>query len=114
MKTKRRGLVRFRNRLDLASDRFHKRDLKAPIRFLETSMSKAGSSRLRKALFFPAMSAMRDNPLCRTFGLRLKEKGKKSIVVIGAIMTKLLHLILGILRSGKPFNPSHLQSPEIA
>jgi hypothetical protein len=36
------------------------------------------------------------------------------IVVIGAIMTKLLHLIFGILRSGKPFNPSHLQSPEIA
>jgi hypothetical protein len=49
-----------------------------------------------------------------TFGQRLKEKGKKSIVVIGAIMTKLLHLIFGILRSGKPFNPSHLQSPEIA
>ena len=75
-----------------------------------TPMSKAGSSRLRKALFFPAMSAMRYNPLCRTFGQRLKEKGKKSIVVIGAIMTKLLHLIFGILRSGKPFNPSHLQS----
>ncbi len=74
-------------------------------------MSKAGSSRLRKALCFPAM---RYNPLCRTFGLRLKEKGQKSNVVIEAIMTKLLHLIFGILRSGKPFNPSHLQSPEIA
>ncbi len=114
MKTKRRGLVRFRNRLGLASDLFNKRDLKAPIRFLETHMSKAGSSRLRKALFFPAMSAMRYNPLCRTFGQRLKEKGRKSIVDIGAIMTKLLHLIFGILRSGKPFKPSHLQSPEIA
>lgn len=57
-------------------------------------MSKAGSSRLRKALFFPALSAMPYNPLCRTFGQRLKGKGKKSIVVIGAIMTKLLHLIL--------------------
>jgi len=114
MKTKRRGLVRFRNRLDLASDLFHKRDLKAPIRFLETSMSRAGSSRLRKALFSPAMSAMRCNPLGRTFGQRLKENGRKSIVVIGAIMTKLLHLIFGLLRSGKPFNPSHLPSPEIA
>ncbi len=77
-------------------------------------MSKAGSSRLRKALFFPAMSGMRYNPLCRTFGQRLKEKGEKSIVVTGDIMTKLLHLIFGILRSGKLFNPSHLQSPEIA
>lgn len=114
MKTKRRGLVRFRNQLDLASDLFNKRDLKAPIRFLETPMSKAGSASLRKALFFPAMSAIRYNPLCRTFGQRLKEEGKKSIVVNGAIMTKLLHLIFGILRLGKPFNPSHLQSPGIA
>jgi transposase len=114
MKTKRRGLVRLRNRLDLASDLSNKLDLKAPIRFLETSMSKAGSSRLRKALFFPAMSAMRYIPLCRTSGQRLKEKGRKSIVVIGAILTKLLHLIFGILRSGKPFNPTHLQSPETA
>ncbi len=79
-----------------------------------TPMSEAGSSRLRKALFFSAMSAMCYNPLCRTFGQRLKEKGKKSIVVIGAIMTKLLYLMFGILRSGKPFNPSHLQSLEIA
>jgi transposase len=72
-----------------------------------TPMSKAGSSRLRKALFFPAMSAMRYNPLCITFADRLKEKGKRPIVVIGAVMTKLLHLIFGILRSGKPFNPQY-------
>lgn len=79
-----------------------------------TPMSKAGSSRLRKALFFPAMSAMRYNPVCKAFGDRLKDKGKKSIVIIGAIMTKLLHLIFGILRSGKPFNPNHLSNPKTA
>jgi hypothetical protein len=37
---------------------------------------------------------------------RLKEKGKPSIVIIGAIMTKLLHLIYGVLKSEKPFNPA--------
>jgi transposase len=79
-----------------------------------TPMSKAGSSRLRKALFFPAMSAMTHNKLCRTFANRLKEKGKKPIVVIGAVMTKLLHLVFGILRSGMPFNPDHLANPKIA
>jgi len=79
-----------------------------------TPMSKAGSSRLRKALFFPAMSAMRFNPLCVTFADRLKEKDKRPIVVIGAVMTKLLHLIFGILRSGKPFNPHHQHLPESA
>ncbi|MEO5915521.1 MAG: IS110 family transposase [Luteolibacter sp.] len=79
-----------------------------------TPMSKAGSSRLRKALFFPAMSAMRFNPICKSFATRLTEKGKKSIVVIGAIMTKLLHIMFGILRSGQPFNPSHLTQPKTA
>lgn len=79
-----------------------------------TPMGKTGSARLRKALFFPAMSAMRFNPLCKTFAERLKAKGKKSIVIIGAIMTKLLHLIFGILRSGKPFNPNHLNESKIA
>ena len=75
-----------------------------------TPMSKNGSSRLRKALFYPAMSAMRYNPACKAFADRLRAKGKKSIVIIGAVMTKLLHLIFGVLRSGKPFDPNfHLQ-----
>jgi len=60
------------------------------------------------------MSAMTYNPRCKTFADRLKDKGKKSIVIIGAIMTKLLHLIFGILRSGKPFNPAYLASSKIA
>lgn len=58
-------------------------------------------------LFFPAMSAMTHNKLCKTFAARLEEKGKKRIVILGAVMTKLLHLIFGILRSGKPFDPDH-------
>ena len=81
-------------------------------------MSKNGSSRLRKALFYPAMSAMRYNPACKAFAERLRAKGKKPIVIIGAVMTKLLHLIFGDLRSGEPFDPTrHLQhqtQPEIS
>jgi transposase len=64
-----------------------------------TPMSKAGNRHIRKALFFPAMSAMRFNPICKAFAERLKEKGKPSIVIIGAVMTKLLHLIYGVLKS---------------
>jgi hypothetical protein len=37
-------------------------------------MSKAGNRHIRKALFFPAMSAMRFNPICKAFAERLKEK----------------------------------------
>jgi len=72
-----------------------------------TPMSKNGSARLRKALFYPAMSALRFNPVCQTFGQRLLAKGKKKIVVIGAVMTKLMHLIFGVLKSGKPFDAKH-------
>lgn len=70
-------------------------------------MSKNGSARLRKALFYPAMSAMRYNPVCIAFAERLRAKGKKQIVIIGAVMTKLLHLIYGVLKSRKPFDPTH-------
>lgn len=72
-----------------------------------TPMSKNGSSRLRKALFYPAMSAMRYNPACKAFAERLQAKGKKQIVILGAIMTKLLHIIYGVLKSQKPFDPQH-------
>ena len=69
-------------------------------------MSKADNRHIRKALFFPAMSAMRFNPICKAFAERLKEKGKPSIVIIGAVMTKLLHLIYGVLKSEKPSIPT--------
>lgn len=76
-----------------------------------TPMSKNGSARLRKALFYPAMSAMRYNPACKAFAERLRAKGKKQIVIIGAVMTKLLHIIYGVLKSRKPFDPVyHLKS----
>ena len=56
----------------------------------------------------------RDDPICKTFGQRLKEEGKRFFVIIGVIMPKLLHVIFGILRSGKPFNSRQLRSPETA
>jgi hypothetical protein len=42
-------------------------------------MSKAGNSQLRKHLFFPAMSAMRYNTICKEFAARLKAQGKPQI-----------------------------------
>lgn len=74
-----------------------------------TPMSKAGNSQLRKHLFFPAMSAMRFNPICKAFAERLKEQGKPQIVIIGAIMNKLLHIIYGVLKHQKPFDPEYLK-----
>ena len=68
-------------------------------------LSKAGSSRLRKGLYFPAITALRHNPLIRALGERLKEKGKSKMLIVGAAMRKILHLAYGVLKSGKPFDP---------
>lgn len=68
-------------------------------------ISKTGSSQLRCAFYMPAMVAMRHNPAIKKFSLRLKERGKNGKVIICAIMRKLIHIIYGILKNQKPFNP---------
>ncbi len=69
-------------------------------------LSKAGSSRLRKGLYFPALTALRFNPLIRALGLRLSAKGKSKMLILGAAMRKLLHIAFGVLKSGQPFDPT--------
>ncbi|MBV9865690.1 MAG: transposase [Abitibacteriaceae bacterium] len=70
-----------------------------------TRLSKVGSSRLRKALYFPALAALRCNPLIQAFGQRLAQQGKSKMLIVGAAMRKLLHLAYGVLKSGQPFDP---------
>jgi len=67
-------------------------------------MSKIGSSHLRKALFFPAMVALRYNPALKQLRNRLLEKGKPKMVIIGAAMRKLIHIIYGVLKNRTPFD----------
>lgn len=74
-----------------------------------TRLSKRGSSRLRSALYFPAMVALKHNPILRVFAQRLTANGKPKLTVIAAVMRKLLHLVFGILKSGQPFDPLYLQ-----
>ena len=68
-------------------------------------LSKSGAPRLRKALYFPAVVAMRHNPYVRAMSERLKERGKCPMQVIGAAMRKLIHIAYGVLKSGRPFDP---------
>lgn len=70
------------------------------------SLSKAGNAQLRKALYMPAIVAKKNNPLVKEFCNRLGEKGKAKMVVIGAAMRKLLHIIFGVLKHQKSFNSS--------
>lgn len=72
-------------------------------------LSKIGNSNLRKALYFPAISAMRFNPVVYEFCQRLKQRSKHNMVIISAAMRKLLCLALGVLKSGVPFDPDYAQ-----
>lgn len=66
-------------------------------------MSKVGNSRLRKALFMPALCAMQRNPTLMEFAQKLKDAGKPGKLVVGAVMRKLLRIMFAVLKTGKPF-----------
>jgi transposase len=66
-----------------------------------------GHRDLKRALYFPAMVAARYNPLIAKFSERLKAQHKPGKVIVVACMHKLLAIIYGVLRSGRPFNAHH-------
>ena len=72
----------------------------------KTRLSKRGNAALRKALYFPTVTALRFNPLVKAFYERLVASGKRKMVALGAAMRKLLLIAVGVLRSGKPFDPA--------
>jgi transposase len=69
-------------------------------------LSKIGDSRLRKAFYMPAVVAKRHNTIIKAFCARLESAGKPTMVIIGAVMRKLIHMIYGVLKSGKAFSAS--------
>ena len=81
------------------------RESGSSVRF-KARLSKVGSARLRGALYWPAITALRFNPLLKAMKQRLAERGKSNMAIIGAAMRKLLHLAYGVLKSGKPFDPN--------
>lgn len=72
-----------------------------------TSLSKKGNSRLRTALYMPILAAMRYNPFVKTLTDRLLAEGRPTKVAMAAGMRKLLYIMYGVLKSGKPFNPNY-------
>jgi transposase len=70
-------------------------------------LCKIGHARLRKALFMPALVSIQCNPAMIAFYNRLKYKGKNGKVIVCAIMRKLVHVIFGVLKSGKKYDPNY-------
>ena len=73
-------------------------------------LSKLGSSKLRKALYLPAVVAKNHNPILKAFSNKLKSKGKHNMVIIAAVMRKLLHLCFAIIKSNSTFIPNALNA----
>jgi len=70
-----------------------------------TRLSKIGNARLRKALYFPAITALRCSAFFKQWAEGLRQRGKCKMSVIGAAMRKLIHLAYGVLKTGQPFDP---------
>ena len=70
----------------------------------KTRLSKAGKRQLRRALYMPAVSARRWNPLVKDLYDRLIARGHSRMAAIGACMRKLLMLAYGVLKHQKKFD----------
>ena len=73
-------------------------------------MSKVGKGVIRGAMYLPAITAIRCNPIVQALVQRLEAKNKHSLTIIGAAMRKLLHLAYGVIKNGKPFQSDYLFS----
>ncbi len=70
----------------------------------KSHMSKRGRSTVRATLYMCCMSGIQHNPILKPLYDKCKEKGMNFRQASGVIMHKLLRIIYGVLKSGKPFN----------
>jgi transposase len=68
-------------------------------------ISKVGNGTLRGALWWPAVSAMRFNPVIQNFTKTLRKAKKHNFAIIIAVIRKLLHLVYGVIKNNTPFDP---------
>lgn len=69
-------------------------------------ISRFGHAHLRKLLYMPAIVALHRTEWGTQFRQRLEASGKRGKLIICAMMRKLIHVTFGVLKSGKPFDPS--------
>ena len=77
-------------------------------------ISRGGSRHLRRALYMPALVAIRREPFLRAFYQRLVSRGKAPLQAVMAVMRKLLHAIFAMFRRDQPYDGSKLCPAEFA
>ena len=66
-------------------------------------LSKMGNVRMRRSLYMPAVAALKHNPVMQELYERLKGAGKHPKVILGAIMRKLLRIMVAVLRTKRAY-----------
>jgi transposase len=74
----------------------------------QTRISKAGNRHLRRALYMPALVAVRHDPHLRAFYQHLLARGKQKLQALVAVMRKLLHAIFGMFQHRQSYDGSKL------
>lgn len=69
-------------------------------------IGKSGNRRLRKALFMPALVAVRSEARVKEFYEKLVSRGKRRLSAVVAVMRKLLVAIWGMFKNGEEFDSS--------
>lgn len=77
-------------------------------------ISKAGNQHLRRALYMPALVAVRHDPHLRAFYEHLLARGKAKLQALVAAMRKLLHAIFGMFKHNQPFHGAKVYALTLA
>lgn len=77
-------------------------------------MSRGGSRHLRRALYMPALVALRRDPYLRGFYQNLLARGKARLQAVVAVMRKLLHALFAMFHTNQPYDGSRLCAPHLA
>ena len=71
------------------------------------AISKKGNSHLRRAVYMPALTAIRCNKHLKEVFLRLVRTRGNKMIALTAVARKLLCLIFTLWKSGKPYDPNY-------
>jgi transposase len=74
----------------------------------KSRISKIGNSVLRKAIYMPAMTTSRCSPAIKEWTMKLRDRGKKGMQIIVAVMRRLIHIIYGVLKNSTEFDENML------
>lgn len=82
----------------------------ADTRYCRPHISKQGNARVRKALYWPAITALRCDPTIKTFAERLAANKLNKMQIIVAVMRKLLIRYYTLVRTGQVYDPAYQSS----